>query len=199
MDRMNFAEMHQVVWKGLSNALVSHQHPFRQMILGTLSQGLPDLRMVVMRGAEEATGMIYFHTDRRSPKAIAIRQQPAVSILWYDAVQKIQLRTAARAEVLESGPLVEQRWAATGISSRRCYMAHWGSSQPVGHPSIGFDSLYAEQLPDLEATEIGRQHFAVVSCSIQSIDFLQLFYNGHHRARLLYQQGVLQGGEWLVP
>lgn len=199
MTVLDFNAMHQLAWQHWQQALQSAKHPFRQLVLATLQAGLPDLRTVVLRNADAATGMLYFHTDSRSPKVAAIGQMPQVALLFYHYEAKLQLRIQAEATVLRDGPLVDAQWAGTSPSSKRCYLSKTAPSQYSAVHTIGFDSLFGKRLPSQEEAEPGRVHFAVVACQIKELDFLLLGHDGHQRALLQYQNGLLKTGHWLVP
>jgi pyridoxamine 5'-phosphate oxidase len=199
MTVLDFDAMHQLAWQHWEQALQSAKHPFRQLVLATLHQGLPDVRTVVLRKADAAAGMLYFHTDSRSPKVAAMREMPQVALLFYHHDAKLQLRIQAEATILTDGPLVDAQWAASSPSSKRCYLTAEAPSKYSAVHTIGFDPVFGQRLPSHAEAEPGRAYFALVACHIKELDFLLLGHDGHQRALLQYQNGHLTAGHWLVP
>ena len=161
-------------------------------------EGTPRSRTVVLRGFDPVDLQLLIHTDLRSPKCREIENQPAVSWLFYDRGRKLQLRVHTTATVQSHGPRADAAWANATASSRRAYLAPSAPSTFLEqwHPNIPEE--FQRTVPPIEATESGRQNFALIVCRIDEMDRLDLGYDGHRRSRWRWEQGDLQTSEWVA-
>lgn len=67
------------VWDELETAATTPDHVYRRLTFATVHQQSPDLRTVVLRRADEDTRGLKFHTDRRSRKIEALRENDRVA------------------------------------------------------------------------------------------------------------------------
>ncbi|MDX2016513.1 MAG: pyridoxamine 5'-phosphate oxidase family protein [Planctomycetota bacterium] len=188
-------------WAMLVRGVRDAKHGFHTPTLATLSpEGLPEARIVVLRGADPARLEISAHTDARSPKVHELRTQPTAAWVFYDAHSKLQIRARARAEIITTAAEANIHWAETGVSSRRCYLApHAPSSvRPALDPNL--PESVRGRLPSREESEPGRVNFAVILTRVLALDVLHLAAAGHTRARFTYRDdGTLERSEWLAP
>ena len=115
--------LEEFAWKKLINGYSKKKNGFRTMCLGTIG---PDnasaLRIVINRKVDELQKSICFHTDNRSRKFQDIKSDNRVSLLFYDARQKIQIAIKAHAFLPENNLLAIDRWKATSPQARLGYM-----------------------------------------------------------------------------
>jgi hypothetical protein len=92
------------------------------------------------------------------------------------------------AAVENDATLVEQHWASVPEAARRDYAgaAAPGTVAIEAVPAGGGDSM------DLATA---RRHFTVVKVQVQSMDFLQLDRDAHHRGRYDWDAVC---GDWMV-
>ena len=160
----------------------SSHHAAHLLQLATVdTTGGPQLRTVVLRGAEPAAHWLRFHTDLRSPKYEEIRKQPRVALLGYDPNPRLQVRIDAVAAIHHKDPLARLAWERTPASSRASYASRRAPGEPVK------DGTFAPPVTD--ADEVGFAHFVVVHCAIEVIDLLELDNEGHRRGTLVRTQG----------
>jgi pyridoxine/pyridoxamine 5'-phosphate oxidase len=69
----------------------SRKNGFRTMCVGTVDVKAAALRIVVNRKVDEVHKTIYFHTDNRSRKYIDLIKDNRISLLFYDARQRVQI------------------------------------------------------------------------------------------------------------
>jgi pyridoxamine 5'-phosphate oxidase len=176
-------EVWHELWRELQAATRSARHPYHLGVLATSRNGWPDPRTVVLRSVDARRHELLFHTDRRSPKIQALRECDRVAWLFYDAERKIQLRITATARIYEDGPLHAERWQASRVSSRACYVHEFGPGTPLSTP-LGYGPTGDQSLATLEQiTPEGRHNFAVVSTTAHQVDWLSLNRRGHRRLR----------------
>lgn len=171
----------EALWSELAEGAARGRHPWHTGVFATAGEAGPTARTVVLRHADRETGTLGLHTDRRAPKCVEIARDRSVAWLFYDAERKVQLRIAATASVLTSGPEFDRAWKRTGLSSRRCYLAPTppGDDLPDG---VNLPDDFRDADPDAERSEAGRENFAVVRTAVTRFDWLVLSHAGHRRA-----------------
>ncbi len=190
-------------WAGLVRAVRDAKHEWHLPVVATTGlDGGPQTRTVVLRGADVAAAggpTIRFHTDRRSGKIDEIARDPRVAMLLYERHRKVQLRIAGRASVHVEDAIADEAWAATAVSSRRCYLAPHAPSAdlPGWHPNLPEDWRHA--VPDESTCEAGRSNFAAVVVRVESMERLELHHDGHVRSRWRYRGEDLIESAWLAP
>lgn len=171
------------MWQQLVRAVKDRKHGWHLMQVGTRSRdGTPDIRTVVMRRAVREDALVAFHSDRRSPKVIAIAAYPTVALHWYDASRKEQLRATARAVVHRNDAVADEAWLRTGVNSRRCYLAPHAPSTPSEDATPNLPEDLTRRPPTADESEAGRANFVVVRCAVERLDWLSLKHSGHTRA-----------------
>lgn len=183
------------VWTRLDAAAASARAPWHAPVVGT-GDGM--LRVMVLRHVDPAAGSLRFHTDARSPKIAAIGDDPRVSLLFYDAAAKLQLRCTGTARVAANDADADAAWAASSASSRRCYLTQAAPGTAVTAPSSGLPAHVEGRVPTLAETEAGRANFAALIVSLNRIDWLYLAHDGHRRA-LFERSGDEWAMGWLLP
>lgn len=173
----------QRCWGYLEEGAGSARSPFHTAVLGTVEDGGPRLRTVVLRAADREAGRVLCHTDVRSAKVRQIGDDAPVSWLLYDPERKVQLRLEGRARVHADDALADVRWRASAAGSRRCYLVEPGPGAVLDAAGSTLPQGLRERRPEPGETEPGRGNFAVVAGDIELIDWLHLTADGHRRAR----------------
>jgi hypothetical protein len=190
-------EILKKVWKHLDLGTLDRHHPFHTPVFGTVNEGLPEVRVVVLRRFWRRSPRLAFHSHKGSPKVAQIAANPNVSWLFYHADERIQVRVKGRAEVHSDGELHEEQWLATELFSRRCYVGESPSAESE-HATTGLPEFLLDRKPTPEESEAGRGNFVVISSTIESIDCLELFVHGHRRSLFEWNEGELVS-KWLTP
>lgn len=171
------------VWARLSRGVGDRHAAARHPTLATLSpDGMPQLRTVVLRGADRGAGVLEVHTDLHSAKVAALRRHPQAGLHVWDAGAHLQTRIEAQALIL-SGAEVAAIWARVPDPSRQAYGTRPAPGTPIG------DALAYDKPADPAA-------FAVLRLTITAIDALHLGPR-HRRARYTRETGWQ--GQWLAP
>jgi hypothetical protein len=184
-------------WSRLEEAVRRRQHPYRTGVVATLGEDGVDARTVVLRGADRGAGVLRFHTDRRSTKIGQLASDRRVALVFYG--DGVQVRLRGTATVHDADPHSDAAWEATSTMSRRCYLTEAAPGTPSTTPTSGLPHALESVLrPPLEATHVGRGHFAVVSVWVQSVDWLHLAAGGQRRAGFSRSEGDWIA-QWMVP
>ena len=187
-------------WNELGRGAVDRRHGFHVPAIATLGlDGAPQARAVVLRRVNSETGEIYCHTDLRSGKVGEIRANPRIAWHFYDEGRRLQLRIAALAEILHEGPPVDDAWARSAVTSRRCYLAPRAPGAVCDAPSPNLPEAVRDRRPTEEETLPGRANFALVATRATAIDWLYLASEGHQRARFTLGADGSWQGAWIEP
>ena len=169
------------LWQELQLAAQQPGHEWRTLVLATVQGGEAQARSVVLREVDAAARELVFFTDARSAKVAQIEAQPIGTLLCWSSRIGWQLRMRVDMQVQTSGLQVSSRWARLKLTpAAQDYL----SPLPPGSP-------VAERYAPERAS---RNHFAVVTAEVLSIDWLELHADGHRRAHF-----GPDGAQWLQP
>ena len=181
-------------WAMIGRGVADRRSAFHTPVVATVDEtGAPSQRVMVLRAADGAARTLRLHTDLRSEKLVHIGEQPRVSIAFYDASAKLQLRLGAHAHIHAQDAIADQAWLNSRPQSRLCYEQAVAPGAPVAAP-----------LPELPANarvalaDDGRLNFAVLIMVVEAIEWLYLAIEGHRRARWVWKDERWQG-TWLAP
>jgi pyridoxamine 5'-phosphate oxidase len=186
------------IWKMLARGAASYRDPFHWPVLGTTGKEGPHMRCVILREFLRPDRVLVCHTDSRAAKVREISRVSKVSWLFYHPKRKVQLRISGHATLHVDDHFADRQWAGTKQPSRLNYCAIEPPGTPVESPSSGLPDFLVNKVPTLFETEAGRQHFAVISCRIDAIDWLVLRVLGNRRARFQWDETGMKA-KWLVP
>ncbi len=192
----NLSELEQDCWDRLVSGAVKSRTPFHTPSIATLQQGDVSLRTVVLRKTLPTERELRFHTDIRSPKWQELSQNPSISALFYDGLERIQIRVKGKAFLHHSNEITDEAWQKTSISSRKCYLTRFSPSSFTEESSSGLSENIENENFTLSESESGYSNFGIVSIHVQSIDWLWLNHAGHRRAFFDYEKGM---NSWMIP
>ena len=184
--------------EAFSEGVRSAKHGFHAPTLATVYNGAPDARTVILRLADWDRAALACHTDARSPKLDQLRDTPEVCWVFYDAPSKLQVRAFGTASVHTNDAFADERWAASSLSSRRCYLAPHAPGQASDTPSGNLPESVRGRIPTEAESRPGRANFAAISCFVSRIDALLLLSTGHLRAGFVVTPEGWTG-TWLEP
>jgi pyridoxamine 5'-phosphate oxidase len=187
------------IWMRLVRGGADRRSAFHTPVVASLDAGgMPQQRVMVLRKCVEADATMRFHTDLRSVKVSEIGDSARVSVLGYDAAAKIQIRASGHGAVSTSGELVDAAWSASSPSSRRCYLTRYAPGSVSEKPISGLPASLESRVPERSETEAGRANFAVLTVTLDTLEWLYLAHDGHVRARFVHEDGTWRG-QWLIP
>jgi hypothetical protein len=172
------------VWQRLSRGVADASAPARHPTLATVGlQGGPEVRTVVLRAADRASGAVQVHTDTGSAKVAELRKTPLAALHVWDHTAHLQIRLRGTVDI-GTGDQVAHLWSRVPDGSRASY----GVTPAPGTPIPASDAY--QRIPDA-----GR--FAVLTMSIAQIDVVHLSGDYHRRAVFTRQDGW--HGGWRAP
>ena len=192
----NLNDLEQDCWDRLVTGAVKSRTPFHTPCVATLNGDEVSLRTVVLRKALAEERELRFHTDIRSPKWQELSLNPSISALFYDAVDRIQLRVKGKAILQQTNDITAKAWQKTTLSSRCCYLTEYSPSSFSVISTSGLSEDIEKENFTLAESESGYSNFGIVSIHVQSIDWLWLNHAGHRRAFFDYEKGSFQ---WMIP
>lgn len=196
----NLNDLEALAWKKLVNGSVKKKNGFRTMCVGTISENNDSsLRIVVNRKVDEEQKIIFFHTDNRSRKFVDLQKDNRISLLFYDARQRIQIMIKARATLYTDSFLTIDRWKATSLQARLGYMTVQAPNTKSNQPTLGYEERFSENKPTEIESNLYQKNFSVIACQVDELEFLYLDYLGNRKANFYYKNGVLENGFWAVP
>ncbi len=161
-------------WRRLEDAAADRGHRMRLCAVATAREdGGPDVRLLVLRGADAATRCLWFHTDRRSPKVRQLLACSDASLVTWDARDGVQLRAQGQIRVRTDDVVADHHWEQTEMSVRLAYgqPSPPGAADPVRDPRL---ETRAQSQRRGGEDDSGRANFAVLEMWVVAIDRLDL-------------------------
>jgi len=191
-------KIYSKIWKLLNFGLRNRNAPFHIPIFISGSENKFDGRIVVLRGIDEKEKKIWFHTDIRSNKIKNIKTNSIGTLLFYDKIEKIQLRISGNIKINFQNALTKKSWEKTTLMSRQCYLGNSPPGTISTEPTSGLTNNIDNLKFSLEESEIGYKNFCVIETYINSIEWLYLAAKGHRRAHFYINNNSLEK-KWLIP
>ena len=185
-------EILPAAWSLLQRGVRDRRADFHLLQVATVtSEGLPSIRSVVLRGFDEQTRTMRFHTDSRAEKSNEIFERSQIVAHLYSREEKIQLRMLCRASLHHRNAVSSAGWRSMREMSRDCYRQTLAPGTRVDTPQdITVDA-------NMDADE-AYDNFAVVTATIQHLEWLYLAAAGHRRAVFDWRNGS-ETRTWLAP
>jgi 3-hydroxyisobutyrate dehydrogenase len=102
-------------------------------------------------------------------------------------------------EVLTTGKLVDNAWAASTNFARRCYLGD-GPGAASDRPTSGLPAEFEGAEPDDAQLIPARENFALLMITITDLDWLYLAHTGHVRAQFSRRDEEADWqGRWVAP
>ena len=176
-------EMYEYAWRLITRGTVDQKSPARHPTFGTIGLlGMPELRTVVLRDANQKTASIEVHTDVKSTKVEELKLNPNVGIhIWFPS-SKLQVRIKAVSEI-KTGNAIKQQWEKTPDVSRISY-----GTLPT--PGTIIQSSFAYEKP------ANFERFCIINVNIEEMDLTHL---GVRHTRALFTKKTNWSGSWLAP
>ena len=157
-----------------------------------------DGRIVVLRGIDEKNKNLWFHSDIRSKKINILKRNPQGTFLFYDKIEKIQLRIFGNVKINYQNNMTKNAWKKTVHMSRQCYLGENAPGSDISIPTSGLSEDVDNLKYSIEESEVGYKNFCVVETFITSIEWLYLAAKGHRRANFDFINNSVKK-RWLIP
>jgi pyridoxamine 5'-phosphate oxidase len=184
-------EIYSRAWSKLQSAAKARHEPWHTAYVATVREEHPELRTMVLRGAELTQRVVWFHSDLRSPKCHDLKRSPLGAVLFHDAQDHFQLRLNGNFSLDSHSPESETAWKVLIPSSRRCYQ---GPFAPSTESPVLSSNIPEEPAPP----HLGRENFTRLIFTITQMDCLILKAKGHIRARWQFHEAGFSA-TWLNP
>lgn len=188
----------QYIRKSLTHGFLNRQSAFRTMNLCYIYDNKPYCRTVVLRDCHDDLLYLQCHTDYRSPKIQALRENNQIAAHFYDSHSKIQITLNGTANIHYKDDIAKKAWDNTQVLSRRCYLSQLPPSYITTEADTGFDVKFINNTQNYADTEIGYDNFSVIRIMLQKIDWLYL--HAHGNRRIIFTKNTTEfKGQWCIP
>lgn len=184
-QKESISEVWESIRQELHRGALDDRHPFHLVNMGTLSNGMPEVRSVVLRKVDKDLNC-YVFTDFRTRKVEELSENPNVSLHLYHPEKRVQIRIKAKAEIHHQNELSRSFWESVRGASQLAYLSKLPSGTPIPNPGEAFQWL---EIPD-------DRFFTVLKIVPEFIEALQLNELKHLKIVFLGKGWV---GQWLVP
>ena len=176
-------EMHEYAWRLIIRGTFDKKSPARNPTLGTSGLfGMPELRTVVLRHADQMAAKLEVHTDFKSRKIEELKMNPKVGLhIWFPK-NKLQARFKAVSEI-KTGETLRKKWDKVPYNSRISY-----GTLPAPGTSISTPFSYKKPA--------NFERFCVIEVEIEEMDLTHL---GTRHTRALFTRESKWSGTWLAP
>ena len=181
MSSPYFSELKDDLLQGVKQ----NDHHFRLATLGTVGlEYLARLRIVKLRNVSDDLVLTFF-TDKRSKKILHIKENPKVSLLFYNPEKMLQLRIEGIAEIIRDKNILGQQWQKVHAESKKDYSTAAAPGSEIGSQTA------IEYLND-------ENFFCSVEINPFKIEYLKLQKPDHMRIRFSKESNEWKS-EFLVP
>ena len=194
----NLDKVYVKIWDLLNVSLKNRNAPFHIPVFICGSKNKFDGRIVVLRGIDEKEKKIWFHSDIRSNKIKILKSNPKATFLFYDKIEKIQLRISGNIKINYQNDIARKSWEKTVHMSRQCYLGNKAPGSDASLPTSGLTTEIDNLKYTKEESETGYKNFCVIETFIKSIEWLYLAAKGHRRAFFSLKNNSLEK-KWLIP
>lgn len=181
-----------------SGAVRNRHSPLHTPTVCSVTGKAPAPRIMVLRDVAGQCASFRFHTDVRSSKVTQIDAAGPVAILGYDPDARVQLIVRGVGHIERSGEIADRAWAASALSSRRCYLAAYPPGTPTAEATSGLPEALLNRSPTASESEAGRENFCVLIVEAVELEWLKLTSCGNQRA-LFQRAGESWSGTWITP
>ena len=186
------------IWDLLKNGLDNRDAQFHIPVFINGSQNNFSGRVVVLRGIDKEEKKIWFHSDIRSNKIKILKSNPQGNLLFYDKIEKIQLRISGSTRINYKNGIAKKSWKKTAHMSRQCYLGDNAPGTETLEPTSGLTKEIDNLKYTLEESEIGYENFCVIETFVESIEWLYLAAKGHRRAIFNLKNNLVEK-KWITP
>ncbi len=191
-------EVLTTIWHLLYRGAVQKKDPLHTATIGTIQEGTPQLRTVVLRKTDTTARTLYFYTDIRSRKVHQLKENSTLSWLFYHPKKNVQIRAKGKTTIHHQDDLTATLWKSLPSYGRKTYGTTHAPSTPLNTLSDDLPALWKAEEIELAATEYAYENFAVIGCEIDELEWLHLQRSGHQRAQFSFLNGDWKGS-WIVP
>ena len=180
-------EIPSIVFSELRKGVSRKKHPFKNVVLSTVSGKLPISRWVVFRKLTLDENLLIY-TDSRSEKIKNLRKNPNSSLLFYNNKQGLQIYFSTISTIHQNNELTKKYWPGIAGSSSENYTTKYPPGSQINNIDEG-------QKID---KDLNDKHFSIIELCPINMSILQLSRAGHIRASFIKINNGWQGS-FIVP
>lgn len=181
-------EIPKLLYAELKKGTVQKKHPFKNVVLSTLTKETSMSRWVVCRHVTAEQGF-YIYTDNRSQKILELKQNPNCNLLFYHDRQGLQIRFNCKGKIHRQNELTDKYWPGVKGYSAENYTISLAPGTPIASIEDGQEFL----------KNITDEYFTVLELNPYTFEVLQLSREGHIRANFEKTTDDQWKGSFLVP
>ena len=167
----NLEEIPSIIFSELRKGASKKKHPFKNVVLTTLSKKNPISRWVVFRKLTLEQNLLIY-TDSRSEKIKNLRTNSNGGLLFYNNKQGLQIYFSTVSTIHQNNELTQKYWqGVVGTSSENYTTIH--------PPSLPINNIDDGQKID---KNLNDKYFSIIELCPISMSILQLSRDGHIRA-----------------
>lgn len=188
-------------WQLVCRAARDRKAAFHAPVVASSSPTGPQARVMVLRAADAMARSLTFHTDTRSAKATELAHDARVTVVFYDAPRKLQLRLSGLATLHSDDAFGDARWSSSALTSLRAYLGDT-PGKVTQSASSGLPEHLLGRAPTANEAAQGRGNFAALQVDVQRVEWLYLHSRGQRRAQFDWQadaQNPAWQMAWLNP
>lgn len=179
------------IWNSIRLGASPARSPFTMWQLASIGlDGKPQIRSLVLRGADEAANTLSFHTDQRSAKIAELQGEPNVALASLDLESYIQLRINGTAHISDDADEMDAMWRQARPHTLILYQNPLPPGMAIDDPRDG--------QPQTPGATDGFENFALVHIRISSIEYLDIS-PGNHRRALFTLSAAGRLSQWIAP
>ena len=180
-------EIPSIVFSELRKGVSRKKHPFKNVVLSTVSGKLPISRWVVFRKLTLDENLLIY-TDSRSEKIKNLRKNPNSSLLFYNNKQGLQIYFSTISTIHQNNELTKKYWPGIAGSSSENYTTKYPPGSQINNIDEG-------QKID---KDLNDKHFSIIELRPINMSVLQLSRDGHIRASFSKANNGWEGS-FIVP
>ena len=193
MNYDNKAKIMQKAYELMRDGIKNRSSMFHTLTMSTMHKNDIYSRVMVLRDFNASRRSLRFHSDYRSEKVKAIKENATCSVIGYDPADKTQIRMVGKAKINHKNKKSQKAWEESQSISKKCYSVKDGSSNVINKPE-----LYDFHLKDIDLEE-GYENFSTITFTFTSLEFLYLQRSGHRRCKFEWDNKGKMKSYWLVP
>lgn len=174
-------------WALLTRGAADKRSPLNTPAIATVdTNGVAQVRTVVLRACHPSERVLEFHTDTRSAKVGELAARPALTWHFWDHRSRIQVRATSTATPHHRDLHAGDAWERLHAGGRRIYR----QIAPPGQPVSDADAAANDLMPEPDALA----NFVRIITRVTTLERLHLARDGHRRNRWVWD---VEAGAWI--
>ncbi|WP_291869977.1 pyridoxamine 5'-phosphate oxidase family protein [Maribacter sp.] len=158
----------QEIKSELKLALTERNHPLKFCVLSSIdSDNTPHTRIIGVRKVTNDLKLTLY-TDERSNKVSQIKENPNVSLLFYDPNKKMQIKIEGIASIINDQNLLKEKWLKISPEEKKDYSTVDAPGAKMDNPT---DLTFLKK----------KNYFCIIEIETKSLEYLKLRKENHFK------------------